>query len=78
MITLNQKTLEELQTELEATRELARTTSVTSADYILLWGEVEELAAAINDRKQNNTEVSSLDTYCLNDPSAPECREFDV
>lgn len=72
------KTLPELQQDLFEATAYARSVTTTS-NYAAAWDVVEELLAAINDKKQTekNTNIG-LSTFCEEDPGNIECRMYDV
>jgi hypothetical protein len=69
-----EKTVEELVGSAQETCE-----SGTAGECAAAWDEVEEVSAAMADKKQAAAAVSSdpLEKYCDDNPEADECRVYE-
>lgn len=74
-------TLDDLRAALHRAVQDAKVTKLVhtedSDQYRVAMEEVEELSAALHDRKQNTSPVD-LEVYCKDHPSNPECKIYDV
>ena len=74
----NTRTLEE---ELQGLIQYARTACSTNGDLssecAVAWDAVEEIQAAVADRRYQHTQTE-FERYCADHPDASECRIYDV
>lgn len=74
---LENQTIEtQLQTMLEQARTACRINGDLSSECAAAWDAVEEVQAAVADRRWRAE--NSLDRYCADHPDALECRVYDV
>jgi len=59
-------------------REVSQEQGQTSAESAYAWDTVEELLAAIADRRAAQGQQTALEEYCERNPSADQCRMYDV
>lgn len=73
------KTLEQaIQEALEQARAACAAEGSESSSCAVAWDIVEELQAECSHRRRTTKTKSSLEQYCDDNPSADECRIYDV
>ncbi len=69
---------EKIEKELKQAREACDTSGAQSGECAAAWDAVEELQAeASHQRNSTETNKSSLEQYCDDNPEAAECRIYD-
>jgi uncharacterized protein YgiB involved in biofilm formation len=66
----------QLQTLIEQAHDACATSGAVSSECAAAWDAVEEVQAAIADRRSNAK--SNFERYCEEHPDAGECRIYDV
>lgn len=69
---------QDLQAYIEQARTACSTNGALSNECAVAWDTVEEVQAAIADRRTLKQAKSSLQQYCEERPDALECRIYDV
>jgi hypothetical protein len=69
---------QDLQNSIEQARTACSTNGALSNECAVAWDVVEEIQAAIADRRTIKQAKNSLQQYCDERPDALECRIYDV
>lgn len=69
---------QQIQDAIEQARRACEANGDDSSECAVAWDTVEEMRAAIADRRQKTRQRNAFEEYCDENPDASECRVYDV